>query len=144
MVGGVIPSHTKQEEVLTTALQSKPKAGERYRFNATSNRTVVLRKGYHKVINDSSGRPLTTEFVQPVKAIFNNAYFETSDKATAEMLAAHEFFGREFYWHPIMDSKDNPIDMDMAEMIEKAKLARAKRKRIGIQNARESGLERTE
>ena len=129
---------------MTIALQPKSKGKERYRFNATSNRTVTLRKGYHKVINDSSGRPLTTEFVHPVKAIFNNAYFETSDKRTAEMLAAHEFFGGDFYWHPTMDSKENPIDMVLAEGIEKAKLARAKRKRVGIQNARESGMERTD
>lgn len=122
--------------------QDKPKL--RYRFNAVSNMSVTLCKGYHKVINDSSGRPLTTEFVQPVKAIFDNASFETSDKATAEMLAAHEFFGTEFYWNPIMDSKENPIDMELAERIEKAKLARAKRKRVGIQNALESGMERTE
>lgn len=127
---------------MVTTLQEKPKT--KYRFNAVSNMTVVLRKGYHKVINDSSGRPLTTEFVHPVKAIFDNAYFETSDKATAEMLAAHTFFGGEFYWHPIMDSKEKPINMELAENIEKAKLARAKRRRTGIKNAREGGMERTD
>ena len=129
---------------MVTAIQEKPKVKARYRFNAVSNMTVTLRKGYHKVVNDSSGRPLTTEFIHPVKAIFNNASFETSDRETAEMLVAHEFWGREFYWNPIMDSKEKPIDMELAEGIEKAKLARAKRKRIGIQNALESGMERTE
>lgn len=127
---------------MVTTLQGKSKT--RYRFNAVSNMTVTLRKGYHKVINDSSGRPLTTEFVHPVKAVFDNAYCETTDKAKAEMLVAHEFFGREFYWHPIMNSKENPIDMELAENIEKAKLARAKRKRVGIKNAREGGMERTD
>lgn len=108
-----------------------------YRLTGKGNFTIILKKSYQKAVKDIDGRVITSEYVPPLKAVFQNGNFDTKDEAVVALLQLREGWGTEFFWHPSEpEAKEN---MAKAKEIDKDKVARGKNLKRARQNRISNG-----
>lgn len=118
----------------------------KYRFASAGPCTLVLRGSYKDVvISKTTGQPIMTKMVSPVKAVFENSFFETDDGELAQMIQNTADWGNNIFWDPTsLPENADKRARETAKLVADARQARAKRRVKGIAAAKEGAIPREE
>ena len=114
---------------------------KKYRFRSNGPMTVGLVSTRLEPIHGPMGEVLATKKIPPVKAVFNNGFYETDDEKIKILLTSHMSWGSDIFWDPTCLPKEStPADKDTAKQFAKSESARKDRKSKGIRNAKEGSV----
>lgn len=113
----------------------------KFKFRSRGNVTIGLRSSYEDVVYNDAGKPIMTKKVAAVRAVFNGGFFETDDEDIVKMLQEKPDWGNDVFWDPTSLPKESPPeDKETAKVIADADLSRKKRRKRGIENAKEGSV----